>query len=319
MPWPDTKIAALAMLLTATGAASAAPAPCPGPALPIRALADGVWLISGSTGDSNAINQGRISNLLAVREGRRLWLLGSGPDARFARALDCQLARHAGRRVSDVIAPWPRPELVLGQGGLPATRRWAHEEVAAAMRERCPQCVERLAQRRDLPAGTPAEPVVLPERLLRGTRGRLGPWRWHRLMRSDTTAVTVWQLPRQRIAAAHGLLWSDGAPDLRDARIAVMKTSLQALSALQQQPDGPLHWLPEQGEMLGAQAPAGHRAYLETLERQADRAMEDGTQESDPPPAPEAAAMAAGLRHGLNWQHAWREAEARWFGATAPR
>ena len=99
MPWPDTKIAALAMLLTATGAASAAPAPCPGPALPIRALADGVWLISGSTGDSNAINQGRISNLLAVREGRRLWLLGSGPDARFARALDCQLARQAGRRV----------------------------------------------------------------------------------------------------------------------------------------------------------------------------------------------------------------------------
>ena len=78
MPWPDTKIAALAMLLTATGAASAAPAPCPGPALPIRALADGVWLISGSAGDSNAINQGRISNLLAVREGRRLWLLGSG-------------------------------------------------------------------------------------------------------------------------------------------------------------------------------------------------------------------------------------------------
>ena len=47
--------------------------------------------------------------------------------------------------------------------------------------------------------------------------------------------------------------------------------------------------------------------------------MEDGTQDSDPPPAPEAAAMAAGLRHGLNWQHAWREAEARWFGATAPR
>ena len=113
-------------------------------------------------------------------------------------------------------------------------------------------------------------------------------------MRSDPSAVTVWQLPRQRIAAAHGLLWSDGAPDLRDARIAVMKTSLQALSALQQQPDGPLHWLPEQGEMLGAQAPAGHRAYLETLERQADRAMEDGTQESDPPPAPEAAAMASG-------------------------
>ena len=178
MPWPDTKIAALAMLLTATGAASATPAPCPGPALPIRALADGVWLISGSAGDSNAINQGRISNLLAVREGRRLWLLGSGPDARFARALDCQLARQAGRRVSDVIAPWPRPELVLGQGGLPAARRWAHEEVAAAMRERCPQCVERLAQRRALPAGTPAEPVVLPQRLLRGPTGRRGPWRW---------------------------------------------------------------------------------------------------------------------------------------------
>ncbi|MFM2342255.1 MAG: hypothetical protein RLZZ592_1908 [Pseudomonadota bacterium] len=313
-PWSRPVLAAL-VLLSASLPGVARPRPCPPSPQTITRIAPEVWLIAGQAGDSDADNHGRISNLLAVRDGRRLWLLGSGPDADTARALDCQLARLTGRRVSDVIAPWPRPELVLGQTGLPRARHWAHEAVADAMARRCPQCIERLAQRLGRPAPSTREPPV-PERRLQGRSGRLGPWRWWRLQRADDTAVTVWVLPRQGVAAAHGLLWSDGAPDLRDAHIGSMRQSLQALQALAAPPGRVTRWLPEQGELLGPEGPALHLAYLDELERQADQAMEDGSRESDMPPPPSDPRFAAGPRHALNWQHAWREAEARWFAAS---
>lgn len=317
--------AVMAALLPARPADAAAAAPRCAPISPepsITRLAPQVWRIEGAAGDSSPDNHGRISNLLAVRDGPRLWLLGSGPDAAFARALDCRLARRTGRTVSDVIAPWPRPELVLGQAGLPAARRWAHAEVAAAMRERCPRCIARLAERTGRQAQAPRQPIVLPDRLLQGESGRLGPWQWRRLRRSDETAVTVWLLPAQRIGAAHGLLWSDGAPDLRDSRIASMQSSLQALQTLREPAAGPgWTWVPEQGEPLDDAGVAEHLDYLETLQRQAGQAQADGTLETDPPPAPQAPRFARGARHALNWQLAWREAEQRWFeaGAPAPR
>jgi hypothetical protein len=315
-----------ALLSGHPGAARAAPRACPGPTPHIEAVAPGVWWVPGAAGDATAANRGAISNLLAVRDGRRLWLLGSGPSPAWGRALGCELRRRTGLAVSDVIAPWSRPELVLGQTGLKAARHWAHADVIAAMRTRCPHCIERLRLRLGEAAGELAGvQAEIPTRALHGDQGRLGPWRWWRLQRSADTAVTVWALPRAGLIAAPGLLWSDGVPDLRDATLTVFITALQRLVELDAQPTAggaapTRRWLPEQGPWLSAGAPARARQYLEAL-REAARAAVDGSALETDPPAPLAVGwpeadsdLARDPRHSLNWQRAWREAEAEVFG-----
>lgn len=332
---------ALGVVIGASLSWSAAALPCPGPALRIERIAPGVWWIPGAAGEANATNRGAISNALAVRDGQRLWLLGSGPSAAHGRALGCRLQRLTGRPVSDVIAPWARPELVLGQAGLRAPRHWAHADVARAMRERCTRCIERLRLRLG-EAGSDLEPAEapIPQRLLQGASGRLGPWRWWRLDRGADTAVTVWWLPRAGLASAHGLLWADGAPDLRDSVLSRFAQSLRALSALERDtllatpPPGrtgrtadtaavTLRWLPEQGGWLAAGAPGRELAHVQALQQAVQAAIARGAVETDPPP-PLAAAWpdepppeGSDLRRGLNWQRAWREAEQDSFAPAA--
>jgi hypothetical protein len=318
--------------------------PCPGPALRIEAVAPGVWWIPGAAGEANAANRGAISNALAVRDGPRLWLLGSGPTAAHGRALGCRLRRLTGRPVSDVIAPWARPELVLGQAGLRAPRHWAHADVASAMRERCTRCIERLRRRLgEAASDLETAKAPIPQRLLQGAAGRLGPWRWWRLDRGADTAVTVWWLPRADLASAHGLLWADGAPDLRDSVVSRFALSLRALGDLERDtlltthragrtgrtgraagtPTVTLRWLPEQGGWLAAGAPGRELAHVQALQQAVQTAIARGAVETDPPP-PLAAAWpdapppdGSDLRQGLNWQRAWREAEQDSFAPAA--
>lgn len=288
-----------------------AAAACAGPAIALQPVAANVWMVPGANGDSTSDNRGAISNLLAVRDGRRLWLVGSGPSGAYARALNCQLQRATGRRVTDVVAPWPRPELVLGQAGLPGARRWAHEDVARAMQERCPRCVERLRLRLGSAAtDLGAEPIALPVHRLQGEHGTLGPLRWWRLRRSADTSVTVWSVPRAQLVTAHGLLWADGAPDLRDAESGHLDAAWQRLEALGET----VRWLPEQGPLLDGSAPREHRAYLRALRAAVEQAQERGALESEPAPRLDGVvdAFHQGERHGLNWQHVWREAEKGW-------
>jgi hypothetical protein len=303
-----------AALLVLAGVAQAAPS-CNGPSIPLQPLAHGVWLVRGADGDTDPANRGAISNLLAVREGARLWLIGSGPSIAYAQALDCVLQRTTGRHVTDVVAPWPRPELVLGQAGWPKARRWAHADVAAAMQERCPRCIERLRLRLGTSAGDLGKATIaLPQHLLHGDRGTLGPLRWQRLQRSDTTTVTRWSLPRAHLSTTHGLLWTDGAPDLRDADSTHLERAWQQLAASTAAKE---RWIPEQGPVQPAtlpDLPATHLHYLQALRGAIDAAQSRGALESAPAPALPGLSeqINQSARHQLNWQHAWREAEARW-------
>jgi hypothetical protein len=300
-----------AVLAGLGGGSCGAAARCGGPAITLQQVSAGVWVVPGAEGDSSADNRGAVSNLLAVRDGRRLWLVGSGPSPTYARALDCHLRRVSGQRVTDVIAPWPRPELVLGQAGLVGARRWAHDDVARAMQARCPRCIERLRQRLG-PAAADLDmtPNALPTHRLHGEHGTLGPLRWWRLPRSADTVVTVWSLPRARLHTAHGLLWADGVPDLRETGSGEVDAAWQQLAVL----GGTGRWLPEQGPLLDSLAPSRHRAYLQALRTAIERAQDRGTPESDPAEALDGTAddRHRAHRHALNWQHAWREAEARW-------
>jgi hypothetical protein len=324
----------LALLLAL--AAPLAVAACQGPARPLQALpaaGPGVWWLPSASGDSSAANRGQVSNLVLLQDadgaGTRWWLIGSGPTQTFGRALACQLQRQLGARVSDVISPWARPELVLGVAGLQAAarqplRHWAHAEVAQAMAAQCPHCVERLALRLGTAAADlGSDPIRLPERRLTGTQGRLGPLDWWTLPRSEGRVVTVWRLARPGRPAlwlAPGLLQGDGPPDGRDADLALLAQSAQRLADLAAA-DGPSAlFLGEQGPPMAADAPLRHARYWRDLLAQARAAVLRGDDETAP--APDWPGLPAGWAqaawHGLNWQRAWRQVEAEVLAAPAP-
>ena len=286
-----------------------------------------VWWLPGvinASGEADAANRGQVSNVLVVRDGARIWLLGSGPTARAGRELGEAVQRQLGQAVTDVIAPWPHPELVLGQAGLDGVRRWAHADVAQTMRQRCPHCVARLSQRLgDAAADLGPQPIRLPQQLLQGDSGQLGPWRWWRLWRATSatetgaTPVTVWWHAASGLFSAHGLLWGDQAPDLRDTRWADLQAATEQLvqiSAPLASPT-PLRWLPEQGTLLPADAPTQQLTYGKALAAAVRRAQNEGRAETDAPlPLPGIpAAQQSGVRHHLNWQRLWRELEQEWF------
>jgi hypothetical protein len=314
-------MALLALGWSATSAVAATA--CPGPAVTLQRLSGQVWRVAGQNGEATEANRGAISNLLVVHQGRRTWLLGSGPTPAFGRALKCRLQAALGWRVTDVVSPWPRPELVLGATAFPEARLWSHAEVAAAMRERCPRCVERMKPRLAGAAGDLGpRPIRIAKHLLQGEQGTVGPFRWWRLQRSDATAVTVFRLATQPLWVAHGLLWADAPPDLRDAELRPMAASYAKLAELATADGDAARWLPEQGEVMGADAPVRHARYLQQLQADVLAALRQGTLETDPPPPPAAQSLPLddGLRHSLNWQRAWHLLEAQAFDepATAP-
>lgn len=265
------------------------------------------------------MNRGWTVNRLLVGDGRRLWLLGSGPSPAAARALDCQVARQLGRRVTDVVNAWAQAQGVLGNAGFARARIWAHEDVAAQMARQCPVCEARLRQRLgDAAVDLGPAPVRLPGHRLQGDSGVLGPWRWWRLWRAEGQPVTVWQVRGRPLWAAPGLLWGDGPPDLRDTDSRQMARVLAEVAALPQAMAS-AHWLPEQGGWQPPGTLVQHRQYLQGLTQAVRERQQSGGAEAEPAPTlpglPDSAQR--GYRHELNWQRAWRQEEAAWFDAPA--
>lgn len=295
---------AVAIGLGLSPGAAAAPV-CSGPGAAGVAVAPDLWWIAGANGDSDANNRGATAHLLAWRHAGRTWALGSGGSPVLGRHAACEWRRLSGAAVRELVLPWPQAELTLGASAFPGARRWAHADVAAAMRERCPRCVQRMAQRLDSAAADlgPA-PARLPTHRLTGSQGTLGGARWWRLARADETAVLVWHWPAARAWSAHGLAWGDGPPDLRDADPAVMERSLRALA--QRVAADERVW-PQQGAVMDRDGLRAQADYLAALVAAVDAAQRAGALETDaPPPLPGVAAGWAGHpRHSLNWQRVW--------------
>ena len=293
-------------------------------------LGPGLWWVPGQPGEADASNRGQVSHLVLARQGRqagpagspaRWWALGSGPTPAFGRRLACQVHQRLGARVSDVISPWARPELVLGVAGLapqlrPAVgqpvRHWAHTAVADAMAAQCARCVGRLAQRLQAAAADLGDdPVRVPGHLLQGASGRLGPWRWWRLPRAEGRWITVWRAQGQPLWVAHGLLNEGAPPDGRDADLLLLQQSSSALAALVAA-DGPAaRVVGEQGGLMDGGAPARHAAYWAALLLAVRQAIERGDDETAAPPALAGfpPAWAGHPWHSFNWQRAWRQVE----------
>lgn len=278
---------------------------------PWPSAARGVWWVRAERGEADASNRGVVSNLLIVRDGRRVWAVGSGPSPAFGRALGCVVRREIGQAITDVISPWPRPELVLGAAGLTQARHWAHADVARAMRKQCARCVMRLRQRLGAAAvdlGPAGAAVRLPERGLRGSSGQLGPFDWWRQQRAPGVPITVWQLRRHGVLTAHGLLWAGDAPDLRDSRLDAMRAATQQLARIAR---GPTTSLGEQGAPARADELDAHIAYWNALDAEVRRAQsrgDDATTVQTTLPGVDPS-RTNGAAHALNWQRAWRHAE----------
>ncbi len=286
-----------------------------GPAAPtLEPVGDGaadVWWVRAARGDADAANGGRVSNLLVVRDGARVWLVGSGPSRASARALACVVQRDLGRAVSDVISPWPRPELVLGAAALPRARHWVHADVARALRTQCARCIAGLRRRlgpaaRDL--GSDAGIVRAPTRLLRGEQGTLGPFDWWRIERARGVPLTLWHARAGGVLTAHGVLWTGDVPDLRDSTIASMRAATLRLQSLGTE----ARWvLGEQGDPATPGEVQQHLEYWTQLASAVERHQAQALEETLVPrtlPGVDAQRL-QGAAHALNWQRAWRQAE----------
>jgi hypothetical protein len=323
-------------------------AECPGGPIRFEPLADGLWWVAGAEGETNANNRGHTANILVGVAGARLWLVGSGPSPVFGRRLACALRTRFGRDATDVISPWPKPELVAGVRGLrqppsrrqPPLRHWAHDDVAQAMVNSCPRCMPQLAKRMgEAAADLEGLTVDLPTHTVRGTSGTLGPWRWWRLTRATGVPVTLWwwQAPAGGVAPvfAPGLLWSPGAPDGADTDAQAMAEATATALRLAQAAwtpgpragaagafsgahggppvSGPT-WLGEQGPVIRSDVAALQARYWHALLHAVRQAQDHGGEESAPAPElPGLESLSSGLRHTLNWQRSWRQEEDRSF------
>lgn len=307
----------------AVAASPAVAAPCPVPGVDAPALVNvsaDVWRVPAARGAADATNGGATIQLVLVRDGTRLWLIGSGPTPAFGAALRCEIERVVGGSVTDIVNTRAAPELALGNVAFPSARRWALPDVTAAMRARCGHCLQQLKSQigaagdslRDERIRPPTRAVGQPQQ----RAGRLGPFSWLALPRRAGERTLV--LRHGPLVVAQGLLWADDIPDLRDTRSDVLAASLRRLRASL---SGNVLLIGEQGEPVSGVA-AGAALddaldYVEQLRAAVSRqlAQGDALGATGATLALPAFAQRPGYAttHALNVQRVWRELEDELF------
>ncbi|MBL8325807.1 MAG: hypothetical protein JNJ89_12720 [Rubrivivax sp.] len=307
-------VGASSVVTTATEVPARLAAGACGPLAPrLHALAEDVWWMPGAGGRPAAANRGAVANLLLARHAGRLWLIGSGPSPAFARALRCRVRGELGQDIAEVMNPYARAELVLGNAGMGAARVRAPAVVVQAMARQCPACVQRLrGQLGPAASDLGAAPVRLPAPLApgegrAGERAQWGPFEYEVVPRGAASAASVWRHPAAGVVAAWGLVWFDGAPDGSDTEPSSMITALDAVLATAGVAD---RVLGEAGPLGSREDVVRHREYWNRLWQAAQAGVRRGA--TWPDAAVQQAAPAAWLldeRHALNAQRAWRLAE----------
>jgi hypothetical protein len=276
----------------------------------IDRLSPDVWLLPASIDESNASNSGFISNMVLVRGGPRVWLVGSGPSPDKARVIQCAILKQLGLEVTDLINPRSYAEVTLGNSAFATRRIWAHEAVAKQMQLRCSQCVERLAARLGGQSNGIASlaDVRLPTQLFSGGHGIVGPFEWWLLERGKLEPTLLLRHRFSPVWITSGLVWNNITPDLLDADLQLM---LRQLSFIEQRRPGLL--VPEQGaagtkEMLTEQI-----KYWQQVQTQIKAELG----KASPVVTPDQLADQSTFkqwplfqeRHSLNLQRAWRQLE----------
>jgi hypothetical protein len=287
------------------------------PAVPLLRVSKQLWRVAAARGEPSESNAGVTAQLVLVRDGQRLWLVGTGPSPDFGQALSCAIQKQFAQRVTDVVNTRAAPELAMGNSAFEGARIWALADVMAAMQTRCPVCQDKLKARIG-EAGKSLLPnsIRTPEAVVGSAdarRARLGPFLWLALSRAPGESVLVLRHPQARIVIAQGFLWAGDVPQLHDTRNDVMLKSWRALMTFA----SGAQLLGEQGGLSRNAAVADHIAYVTTLRNTAlphlVRGDLDGAsgQGLDLPAFAKRPGYAA--RHPLNVQHVWRELEPEIF------
>ena len=286
------------------------------PAMPLpptlHAAGSDCWWVEAARGEATPDNGGVTAQLALLRDGERLWLIGSGPTPAFGAAL-AEAARQAcGQGVSDVVNTRATPELGLGNSAFPQARLWALPGVMALMNARCRECLARLRSHIGA-AGASLDPAAIrPPTLAVGgagaSSGTLGPWAWRAFDRGPGERVLALRHAGQQLVVAQGLLWAGDIPDLRNLRVDALRDSLVAL----QDWAGSDRIVGEQGGLADAAAIGRHIAYLDALRAAIEPYLARGdlwgAAGGIELPA-WAAAPGYAARHALNVQRLWLELE----------
>lgn len=289
----------------------AAPAAGPEP-LQLERVSRHVWRVAAARGEPGPGNGGRVSQLVVVEDGPRLWLLGAGPTPAFGRQLDALLHQQFGRGATDLVITRASPTLALGSAGMAAERAWALDDVARAMAQRCTPCLQHLRQQLGgVDESLHPALIRIPTQWLHlnaGAFARLGPFTAWALPRAAGDRALVLRHAEDRVMVAQGLLWIAGVPDLRDTDSSMMLASLQRLRRL----SAACQVLGEQGDVGRVRDIDRHLDYLAHLHQTIDCAQAQGRNEAEPAmlwpgftPQGEDARL-----HAMNWQRVWREREA---------
>ncbi len=280
-------------------------------------VAANIWRVAAARGESDAANAGVVAQRVVVRDGRRVWLIGSGPTPACGAALACAIRQQLGRPVTDVVNTRAAAELAMGNVAFPTARLWALPDVIALMRSRCGACLERLRARLGAAGASlahdrirvPTRPVGRPG----AARGRLGPFDWRALPRAPGERTLVLRHRSGQLVVAQGLLWAGDVPNLRDTRSATLLASLRAL----QRDAAGARLLGEHGDPAGAHAVAQHVAYIEALRSAVRLHLTRGDVDGAAGSGVELPAFAAlpgyAPGHPLNLQRVWRELETEVF------
>lgn len=282
----------------------------------VQRVSPHLWRVASQRGEPDAVNRGETTQLVIAVEASGVWLIGSGPSPVYGARLACALKRATGRAVTDVVNTRAAPELAMGNVAFPQARLWALPDVIASMRARCVTCLERLKSRIGEAGDSLQNDLIRPPDSPVQAR-RLGPFNWRSLPRSSPQTkgenVLVLRHRADRIVVAQGLVWDGDVPDLHEAHIDVIASSLRDLQGFAQG----ARLLGEQGELTGASALAQHLRYVKQLRAAVWAQLQRGDVQGASgftADLPEFASLPSyATRHPLQVQRVWRELEPAMF------
>jgi hypothetical protein len=271
-----------------------------------------LWRVAAQRGEPDAVNRGETAQLMVAVDGKRVWLIGSGPSPAYGAGLSCAVQRATGHRVTDVVNTRAAPELAMGNVAFPQAKLWALPDVLATMRARCEMCLERLKSRIGEAGASLQNEVIRPPEFA-VERRPLGPFDWRSLPRMKGENVLVLRHRADRIVVAQGLLWEGDVPDLHEVHIDVMAASLRALEKFSKG----ARVLGEQGELTQPSALAQHLRYVQQLRAAVWAQLQRGEVQGASgitAQLPEFASLPSyAARHPLHVQRVWRELEPAMF------
>lgn len=280
--------------------------------LPVDEVADGVFVIPASLADATPENYGRVVNsgFLVGRDG--VIVIDSGANHRHGQAILATVARVTPKPVKLLINTHPHPQNVLGNSafaerGIPIL---ATAATAAAMDERCPNCLASLRQSVGDEA-MHATRIQLPDTTVVASQALEIVGRQLRLLQlgHGHTEGDLAVLDEASATLFSGdLIYSGQIPHLSEANTSGWIAGLDRLAGL------PIRILiPGRGPVGSAGDIAPIRRYLSELEQSVSVAYQEGRSADEATRLAELQEFSGwhgyAARHGRNVQHVYFEIE----------